>query len=370
MLQNHHPILRWILIILFSSISLLNAQSSELKIIQVSDSTQITPELIKFDSLWYKCMSGYGKENVSNYFAKPVRHIQRPLVAFNFIHGLDGYLHLLSYKLVKSTDISSSLILYQLDLGWMHYTVVYNKELGKIGQLSDFNFFNHFTTKYKNITVHSMQAFTDTVQIQNAYNKTIHAIKDIGVDTSFFINKQIDVFYDQTIIGSERLIGALYPTKYFAPNSSFGGMGDPYTQTVLSGVSNKIHTHELIHLANPINESLFGFISEGIATYYGGTGISDYNEHLLEIIDILKIQKINSFDLLFKTAVQGRFEDLRGNYILAAHLLHQIKSQFGVRTYQRFISASKNQDEMMRMLKQLYNTEDQVIFDRIYLNQK
>lgn len=371
MKQNNYSTLKRIFLLLLSSIALLNAQTPELKIIKVSDSSHITPELIQFDSIWYNCMRGYGTKDLSSYFEYPVRSNTNPIIALNFLNGVEGYYHLLSYELQSPIDIKNHLRLYKLNLGWMQLAIVYNTTTNKIGQTFDFNWFATTKTQYRNLSVFSETNFLNTAEIKKSLDLTMAACTEIGVDTNYFLSKNIHIYQEPSIIAAERLIGTLFPTKYFSENSTYGGMADPNTQTIISGVGNKIHTHELIHLANPLNDSLFGFISEGIATYYGGTGIANYTAHLPDVIELLKTNNITSFDSLFQKPLEGKFNILRGNYILAAYLLHYVKSQFGIQNYQRFIRSCTNQKTMLKMLKRLHhNDEDSLIFAKIYLNKK
>lgn len=371
MTQNNYSTLKPIFLILLSSVAILNAQTPEFKIIKVSDSSQITPELIQFDSIWYHCMKGYGTKDLSRYFEYPVRSYTNPIIALNLLNGVEGYYHLLNYELQSPIDIKNHLRLYKLNLGWMQLAIVYNTVTNKIGQTFDFNWFETTKIEYRNLCVFSGTNFINAPEIKKSLDLTMAACKEIGVDTNYFLSKNIHIFQEPTIIAAERLIGTLFPTKYFSENSTYGGMADPYTQTIISGVGNKIHTHELIHLANPLNDSLFRFISEGIATYYGGTGIANYTDHLPEVIELLKTQNITSFNSLFQKPLEGKFNVLRGNYILAAYLLNYVKSQFGIQIYQHFIQSCTNQETMLRELMRLHHhDEDSIIFAKIYLNKK
>lgn len=354
------------LILSLSFFSIKNTQSQNLKIIQISDSSLLTKSLIQFDSIWNQCMIGYGVTDISKNFVDVHKHPKKPITALNFVDGLDGYYNqAFNYKLDRAIRIDSNQTLYQLNLDWMQLAIIHDVTTNKIGQICDFNYLNLYKTTYKNLTVYTETPTVDTNQLKQAYDLTIKALNEF-VDTNYFNNKKITIYSSTTIKGAERMIGFLAPSTYFSPNSTFGGMSDPFNDVIISGVLAPIHLHELIHLANPLNVQCGQFISEGIATYYGGTGNKTYTDDLKKVIEILKSNHIESFEQLFKSKISDEYVNIRGNYILSAHMLHQIKTQFGLKVYQNFLYKC-NSSNMEELLKEIYQVQDnKELFRKIY----
>lgn len=106
------------------------AQSFGLKIISVSDSSVITKDLQIFDSLWFKCMSDYGRNDVSPLFADhhPGVSKSNPITLLNFISGFDiPFSNMFGFRLIYNQNLNDTVNLYQLDMGWMQLAVLYNK---------------------------------------------------------------------------------------------------------------------------------------------------------------------------------------------------------------------------------------------------
>jgi hypothetical protein len=119
---NHIPKIIAALLFLFSPATEGRAQNFGLKIIQVADSSSITQDLQRFDSLWYECMHRYGKSDVSNLFADHLQGISKtnPITLLNFISGIDmPFSDVFGFKLIHQQAYGDSVNMYQLDMGWM-----------------------------------------------------------------------------------------------------------------------------------------------------------------------------------------------------------------------------------------------------------
>lgn len=174
----------FILGLTFSSFQ--NAQSQDLQIIQVRDSSLLTNSLIQFDSIWNQCMIGYGVNDISQHFIHLPKHPKKPITALNFVDGLDGYYNqAFNYKLDRAIKIDSNQTLYQLNLDWMQLAIIHDVTTNKIGQICDFNYLKSYKTTYKNLTVYTETPTVDTNQLKQAYDLTIKALNEfVGTITS------------------------------------------------------------------------------------------------------------------------------------------------------------------------------------------
>lgn len=127
------------------------AQSFGLKIISVSDSSVITKDLQIFDSLWFKCMSDYGRNDVSPLFADhhPGVSKSNPITLLNFISGFDiPFSNMFGFRLIYNQNLNDTVNLYQLDMGWMQLAILSIKSFYR-GFLSRSTCMSFFTLPFR-----------------------------------------------------------------------------------------------------------------------------------------------------------------------------------------------------------------------------
>ena len=127
------------------------AQSFGLKIISVSDSSVITKDLQIFDSLWFKCMSDYGRNDVSPLFADHHPGVSKtnPITLLNFITGFDiPFSNMFGFRLIYNQNLNDTINLYQLDMGWMQLAILSIKSFYR-GFLSRSTCMSFFTLPFR-----------------------------------------------------------------------------------------------------------------------------------------------------------------------------------------------------------------------------
>lgn len=344
------------------------AQNYGLKIIQVSDSSLITRDLQFFDSLWYQCMKSYGKEDVSSLFADDHRDVSKtnPITLLNFIGGFDApFSDVFGFKLVQSQILNDSLIIYQLDMGWMQIAMLYHRKANKLMRYESLNGFKLIKSRFKNITVCSISEVPKN-ELVNSYKQITKAMKDLGLNEDSFCSKDFILYSANNLKEAYAYVGGLEYVNFFIPGARYGGMGDPYNKVILSGIPRAVHVHELMHFA--ITFPCNGFVGEGLASYYGGVGAYPYDENLQNILKLVRSKGIHSFsEVMSLWRSEPYFNDVRGSYLLAAFMLDRIKKDFGQEKYRNFVRNCKTYEEMIASLEKLYILDsEKEVFDQLY----
>ncbi len=333
-------------------------QNYGLKIVIVKDSSTIDSDLKNFDSVWNNCMAEYGKNDVSKYFLNPHTSIQsksHPITVLNFITGIDYPFNMVfPFRMVNKVDVNDSLKMYQLDMGWMHISILFHSKFKKLVQVSDINYFNLKTYYYKNLTIYSDQKTMDMRSVQQSYNDVLNAMDDLGIERDSFLKKHFTIYSANTLSEVYRYVGGLEYVNYFNQQSRFGGMGDPFNNILLSGVERPIHTHELVHFA--VNFQTNRFIGEGIASLYGGVGIESYQSKIPKAVELMVKYNIHSFKDLNEKSFIPEINSNRVPYVLSAHLLNSIKLRFrNKETFRKFVRSCKTDEQMISSLMELLN---------------
>ena len=365
----HIPPLLATLLFLFSAATVGRAQSFGLKIIQVADSSLITQDLQRFDSLWYDCMHGYGKKNVSNLFADPLDGVSKtnPITLLNFIGGIDmPFSDVFGFKLIHQQTYGDSVKLYQLDMGWMQLAALFHRQEKKLMRFESLNSFKLIPNSYQNLTVFASTQISKK-ELSKAYNQVISTMKELGIDVDSFKSKPLTIYSGATLKDAYAFVGGLEYVNFFNPGALYGGMGDPFNRVILSGIPKPIHVHEVLHFAItfPCNH----FIGEGLASYYGGIGAKPYDENKGEVLDMLKRKKTSTFSSAMQLwRTEPEFNALRGTYVMAAIILERVKSDFNLDTYRNFVRHCRTDEEMINSLMALYEikTEEEV-FRHLFL---
>ena len=362
----HIPPLLATLLFLFSAATVGRAQSFGLKIIQVADSSLITQDLQRFDSLWYDCMHGYGKKDVSNLFADPLDGVSKtnPITLLNFIGGIDmPFSDVFGFKLIHQQAYGDSVNLYQLDIGWMQLAALYHRQEKKLMRFESLNSFKLIPNSYQNLTVFASTQISNK-ELSKAYNQVISSMKELGIDVDSFKSKPLTIYSGPTLKDAYAYVGGLEYVNFFNPGALYGGMGDPFNRVILSGIPKPIHVHEVLHFA--INFPCNQFIGEGLASYYGGIGATPYDENKDVVLKMLKNNGASTFSsamLLWRTEPQ--FNSLRTNYVMAAIILDRVKSDYNLDTYRNFVRHCRTDEEMVNSLKALYQLQSE---EEIFLN--
>jgi len=192
----HTPPLLATLLLLLSATTEGRAQSFGLKIIQVPDSSLITQDLQRFDSLWYDCMHGYGKKDVSNLFADPLDGVSKtnPITLLNFIGGIDmPFSDVFGFKLIHQQAYGDSVNLCQLDMGWMQLAALYHRQEKKLMRFESLNSFKLIPNPYQNLTVFASTQIPKK-ELAKAYNQVISTMKELGIDVDSFKSKPLTIY--------------------------------------------------------------------------------------------------------------------------------------------------------------------------------
>jgi uncharacterized protein YjhX (UPF0386 family) len=344
------------------------AQNFGLKIISVSDSSVITTDLKRFDSLWSDCMFNYGRKDISYLFSDYEPNISKtnPITLLNFITGVEIPLSdMFVFRLVYSHKFNDSVKMYQLDMGWMQIAVLYNNNRNKLMRFESINSFNLSASTYKNLTVFTSQKINKK-ELVNSYKQVNYAINDLGLDKDSFSKLSLRVYSGSTLKDAYSYIGGLEYINFFNPKAQFGGMGDPFNKVILSGINKTVHVHELMHFAIPFKCNFF--LGEGLASYYGGIAGNSFQVNLQEVLEFIKNKGIHTFsDALLLWRTEPYFNSVRGSYVFSAFMLYQIRKDFPLETYRNFVRNCKSDEEMIESLKKLYNLDSEVsVFNRIY----
>ena len=363
---NHIPKIIAALLILLSAAREGRAQNFGLKIIQVADSSSITQDLQRFDSLWYECMHGYGKSDVSNLFADHLQGISKtnPITLLNFISGIDmPFSDVFGFKLIHQQAYGDSVNMYQLDMGWMQLAALYHRQEKKLMRFESLNIFKLIPNTYQILTVYTSTQIPKK-ELAKAYNQVIASMKELGSDIDSFKSKPLIIYSGATLKDAYGYVGGLEYVNFFNPGALHGGMGDPFNRVILSGIPKPVHVHEVLHFAItfPCNQ----FIGEGLASYYGGIGATPYDENKDVVLKMLKNKGASTFSsamMLWRTEPQ--FNSLRANYVMAAMILERVKSDFNLDTYRNFVRHCRTDEEMVNSLKALYQLQSE---EEVFLN--
>ena len=351
------------LLFLISLVTEFRAQSFGLKIIQVADSSSITQELQRFDSLWYDCMFGYGKKDVSNLFVDHLegRSKTNPITLLNFITGIDmPFSDVFGFKLIHQQSFGDTVNMYQLDMGWMQLAALYHRKEKKLMRFESLNSFKLTQNTFQNLTLITSTQIPKK-ELAKAYNQVITSMKELGIDVDSFNSKPLTIYSGATLKDAYACIGGLEYVNFFNPGALHGGMGDPFNRVILSGIPKPIHVHEVLHFAItfPCNQ----FIGEGLASYYGGIGAKPYDENKDLVLNILKSKETITFSSAMRLwRSEPEFNALRGTYVMAAMVLERVKSDFNLDTYRNFVRHCRTDEEMINSLTALYQvkTEEEV----------
>ena len=362
------PKIGFYLLFLFGTLGSVKSQNFGLRIISVTDSSQITQELQRFDSLWYRCIQDYGKKDVSPLFTGNSSSISKtnPITVLNFITGIDVPLnYVFPFKFVKSITVNDTVTIYQLDMGWMQLALPFHRSQQKLMRFESLNNFHLRKFQYKNIVVYSLEEVTNK-DLVIAYNRIVFAAKEMGVDLKKFNSAIHTIYSSNSIAESYAYVGGLQIASFFYPGTRYGGMGDPFNNVILSGISTPVHVHELLHFVIDFPCNLF--INEGLASYYGGISSGSYETNLKSVLGILAKTNINTFQGLYDLQISNAsFNSVRGLYVLSAYLLNQVKKDFGIKQYQLFIRNCKTEQEMIDSLKALYKqNSEQAVFNYFF----
>ena len=343
----------------------VKAQNFGLKILTVSDSSQITSEVQMFDSLFYQCIQDYGKKDISSLFTANDSIVSKthPITVLNFITGIDIPLNFVfPFKLVKNQLLNDSISIYQLDLGWMQLALPLNRNQNKLMRFESLNNFGLRKFEFNNLVIYSAEE-VKRKDVSNAYSKIVVASKEMGVNLEKFYSQTFTMYSANSIAEAYALVGGLQYATFFYPGSRYGGMGDPYNNVILSGISTPIHVHELLHFLIDFPCNLF--INEGLASYYGGISSGNYELNLKSVLGVVAENNIHTFQGLHDLQISNAtFNSVRGLYVLSAYLLHRVKKDFGLKEYQQFIRNCKTDQEMINSLKALYKlNSEQAVFN-------
>ncbi len=357
-----------VFLILFTSFTDVQSQNFGLKILQVSDSSSIDQHLVKFDSLWYTCMQKYGKKDVSTLFADNTKGTSKthPITLLNFISGIDAPLSdVFPFKLIHKGSMNDSVMLYQLDMGWMQLATLYHVKQQKLLRFESFNMFNLIPNVYQNLTVYSTSTIPKK-ELLNSYRQVTDAMKILGIDPITFTSKNIIIYSGATLKDAYSFVGGLEYVNFFNPGAQFGGMGDPYNRVILSGIPKPIHVHELLHFA--INFQCNYFVGEGLASYFGGIGEKSYNSNLTQVLKILKEQNVHTFSESLNLWMRvPYFNAIRGNYVMSAHMLACVQRDFNQKTFQEFVRNCTTNEQMIASLKTLYKFDtEEAVFNHFF----
>jgi len=248
---NHIPKIIAALLILLSAAREGRAQNFGLKIIQVADSSSITQDLQRFDSLWYECMHGYGKSDVSNLFADHLQGISKtnPITLLNFISGIDmPFSDVFGFKLIHQQAYGDSVNMYQLDMGWMQLAALYHRQEKKLMRFESLNIFKLIPNTYQNLTVYTSTQIPKK-EPAKAYNQVIASMKELGIDIDSFKSKPLIIYSGATLKDAYGYVGGLEYVNFFNPGALHGGMGDSFNRVILSGIPKPVHVHEVLHFA-------------------------------------------------------------------------------------------------------------------------
>ncbi len=344
------------------------AQSFGLKIISVSDSSVITKDLQIFDSLWFKCMSDYGRNDVSSLFADHHPGVSKtnPITLLNFISGFDiPFSNMFGFRLIYNQNLNDTVNLYQLDMGWMQMAVLYNSKQSKLMRFESLNSFNLIPHRYKNLTVFSSQK-VEKKELAKSYNQMLSAVKELGLSADSFMKIPLILYSGPTLKDAYAYVGGLEYVNFFNPKAQFGGMGDPFNKVVLSGIPKPVHVHELLHFAIPFKCNYF--VGEGLASLYGGIGATSYKENLPGVLAFIKSKDIHTFsDAMSLWRTSTYFNSIRGTYVLSAYMLDKIRKDFPRETYRNFVRNCKTDEEMINSLKELYKLDsEEALFNLIF----
>jgi hypothetical protein len=346
----------------------VKAQNFGLRILTVSDSSQITSEMQLFDSLFYQCIQDYGKKDISSLFTANASNVSKthPITVLNFITGIDVPLnYVFPFKLVKSISVNDSISIIQLDMGWMQLALPLNRNQKKLMRFESLNNFGLRKFEYKNLVIYSTEEVKRRDAVK-AYSRIVVASKEIGVNLKKFNAKTYTMYSANSIAEAYAYVGGLQNASFFYPGSRYGGMGDPYNNVILSGISTPIHVHELLHFVIDFPCNLF--INEGLASYYGGISSGNYETNIKSVLGIVAENDIHTFQGLYNLQISNAsFNSVRGLYVLSAYLLNRVKKDFGLKEYQLFIRICKTDQEMINSLKALYKlNSEQAVFNYFF----
>ncbi len=355
---------------LFASLTPGKAQNFGLRILSVSDSSQINQEMKLFDSLWFHCIQDYGRKDISPLFTAMPKSVSNtnPITVLNFITGIDVPLnYVFPFKFVKRQSVNDSISVYQLDLGWMQMAIPLNLSQKKIMRFESLNNYGLKKCEYKNLTIYSQEEISRR-EVGQAYNRLAFSAKELGVDLGKFQSKSYTLYSANSIAEAYAYVGGLQYASFFFPGSRYGGMGDPFNQVILSGISTPVHVHELLHFVIDFPCNLF--INEGLASYYGGVSSVNYQTNLKFVLDKVTASNVHTFQGLFELQISdASFNAVRGLYVMSAFLLDQVKKDIGITKFKQFIRNCKTDQEMIDSLKLLYHlNSEREVFDHFFAN--
>ncbi|MCR5863271.1 hypothetical protein LRS05_14580 [Flavobacterium sp. J372] len=149
------------------------------------------------------------------------------------------------------------------------------------------SYIDHATSAWKKIVYGSVYYY---ISPQKTFNEAEARRQEADIKKlcSFFGCKQINITYYSCTDPVE-----LFRTQGFDYNpmmyiSDTGGLAEP-GNIIYSGNNSEYYTHEIVHayIAH-LYPNAPTFFNEGIATYFGGSGIHDYNFHKKKLLKYLK----------------------------------------------------------------------------------
>jgi len=144
-------------------------------------------------------------------------------------------------------------------------------------------------------------------------------------------------------------------------NESYGGMYLPYNKTILSGNNTVYYPHELVHLYESQRTNTRNILlSEGIATYLGGSIGYNYEYHINNLKSYLKENSLNFYDLLLDTneynKIIGKHSSFK--YSAGAFLCHLVNKCFGKKGVWELLSADNSEESLNEKLMGIFGMGD------------
>ena len=214
---------------------------------------------------------------------------------------------------------------------------------------------NKYCKTYENITFYS--AFEDIPK------KELIALKKFEKKLTRFLNLdyafyKIAVFNDTIDLYQD--LGYDYHHAMYM-NEGIGGVYLPYDNLILSGNGSAFYPHEMVHLyVNKLDFKVNNLISEGFATFLGGSIGHDYAYHIKNFRSYCNKNQINLTDNLTSNEkyniLVGKSSSFQ--YAFGAFLCHVVFKHKGRNGILKLLNSGKSGQELKSTILKTLNLEE------------
>jgi hypothetical protein len=182
----------------------------------------------------------------------------------------------------------------------------------------------------------------------NAY-KTVEFIKNINSKYKLNNSREIEFYISQNsdelaeIIGFDYLLGI---SEGLAYSDNF---------QVFSGIGSELYHHEIVHLLFNEYSDTHSILSEGLATYLGGTGDISFGEALKNLSLYLKNNDSIYIDMIVNNAfINGSVEVY---YTTGAVICKMLEDMGGPELILKVMSKTKSKDDLFLELERAFDVK-------------